>query len=678
MADVFVPGINSRFNTEGMIDDLMRLERVPRERSERNVERFQNNISYWNDVSQRASSLRDSARYLFSFQNPFNDRLALSSDDSVLTATAARDALQQERSFTVKQVATADRFLSRPLDSGFTVEAGTYTFSVGSEDVSFGFKGGSLREFSDALNRRGRGILQSSLVAVRSGTTSLLIESKVTGEENRLNFADAAISLGQATGMIEGIDNSPTSFTDTVISAQAGSTSEVQLGFQVPASGGNWVLSVETLTELRPVEEAPLPLIAEAAADIPEGTANSDSVAREGEPDSEVLSEMSTELAAPLPALAEDNSAFVDNLAVLSITFADGQRMDLPPLTDSESFQSQQYELSGFAEGRTIASLTLRNDTSNRDISMQNVQIFSTTHPQVTPLNPVSTAQDAIIAMDGIEMQRESNEIDDILPGVTLTARRASDRPVTITVEGNTDAIKDSIIAFVGNYNRLMAEINVLTAPAQSTGLNSNPTRDARIIEELTYLTPAEAAAMRERLGAFSGDSTLVQMRSNLMRIVGAPYPTSSERGQSLLAQIGISTDVQWGGASSGFDSARLRGYLQIDERSLDNALATQLPVVRELFGSDSSGNRLVDTGIAFNVDAITWEHSRTAGIFSLKTDTLNANITQETRRIQSLNNQLAQREADLRRQYSQMEDAFGRMEQMSTSLDRFQPQGNQ
>jgi len=86
MSDVYMPGVKSRFNSEKIIEDLMRLERVPKERTERNIENLQTQKGYWQEVGRRINSMRDSARFLYSFQNPFNDRLALSTDESVMTA----------------------------------------------------------------------------------------------------------------------------------------------------------------------------------------------------------------------------------------------------------------------------------------------------------------------------------------------------------------------------------------------------------------------------------------------------------------------------------------------------------------------------------------------------------------------------------------------------------------
>ena len=501
MSDIYVPGIRSRFNSEQIIEDLMRLERVPRDRAENNIERFEAERTYWRDLGTRTSALGESARHLFSFQNPFSDRTVQSSDSLVMTGTATREALEQDLSFTVVQMAQADRFLSSPLNEDFMVEAGTYGFSVGDNEISFEFRGGTLRDFTEALNRRGRDLVHASLIAVRSGTRSLLIESRVSGEENKLGFTGDSLALGQASGMIE--------------------------------------------------------------------------------------------------------------------------------LIYDEDAESQ------------------------------------TAMASFRPLNPVSTARDSIISMEGIEIYRPTNEIEDLMPGVTISLRSVSDRPVRLTVEADREAAKDAIISFVGNYNRLMAELNILTR------------NDPRILDEITYFSREERDEYRQRLGAFSGDSSLLNMRDNLMRIVSTQYPTSEERSLSLLSHIGVSTDVRRSGAGGGHDASRLRGYLDIDERALDAALASNLPAIRQLFASSTTGDILPDTGVAWATNNLVRPFSESGGLVASRTGNIGMRIDQENRRIETLDRQLAAREADLRRQYSMMEGAFQRMEQMNSSFDRFQNQNN-
>ena len=275
------------------------------------------------------------------------------------------------------------------------------------------------------------------------------------------------------------------------------------------------------------------------------------------------------------------------------------------------------------------------------------------------PVSAISTAQDAVITMEGIELRRPTNTIADIIPGVTITTRGVSDRQVQLEIRPDREAVKESVISLVGNYNRLMAEVNVLTRA------------DARLIDELSYLGADEAAEMRKRLGAFSGDSSLNQFKNGLQQAVTAPYPTDEERDLAFLAQIGISTNTRSSGGA-GYDPSRLRGYLEIDEKALDAALETKFPAIKQLFGSDTNGDLIADTGVAYNLETLSKPFVDLGGIITLKTGTIDSRISQDRRRIDTMERQLAAKEADLKLQYARMEGAYARMEQMSTSLDNF------
>jgi flagellar hook-associated protein 2 len=267
--------------------------------------------------------------------------------------------------------------------------------------------------------------------------------------------------------------------------------------------------------------------------------------------------------------------------------------------------------------------------------------------------------------MEGIEIKRPTNNIDDLIPGVTIIPRSPSERPVTLGIKPDRAGVKDAIISLVGNYNRLMAEINVLTR------------NDSQVIQELSYLTPEEQKDMEKRLGAFMGDSTLSQVRSALQRSASMPYPTSAERELTLLSQIGIGTDVRRSGAGGAYDVSRLRGYLEIDEKALDTALELKMPAIKELFGNDTNGDLIADTGLAYNLDNLAKPYVETNGLFALKTGTIDSRISQDKRRIDTMERQLAAKEADLKIQYGRMEGAYNRMEAMSTSLDNFSKQAN-
>jgi flagellar hook-associated protein 2 len=684
MSDIYIPGVKSRFNTEKIIEDLMQVERIPRDRVERDVENLQTEKGYWQEVGRRMTSLRESARLLYSFQNPFNDRITVSQDESVITGAATREAAEQTRSFTVKQIAAADRFMSNPLEESRKIEGGVYTFSSGKDEISFNFRGGSLREFTEALNRRGGDKIRGSLVTVQPGTKSLLIESLITGADKRLGFSGDAEKLAIETGIVERATDSRrnitinadsvrmpgtpgqtrglspadprfVSLTEDTLRAAAGGRALIVLDSAV-RSQNNLVLSFEAATEIKFEEEKPIPSPPPGPS-IPEtGSVTYGGITIEND-----LSQ------APIPPWTPPEAPQrVDDLGVLSVTFSDGTSQILPPIGDSESFTSYQYRLSDIAGDKLIVSMELNNHNTHRDVSLKNIRVFD---PSATgdlrPRNPIALAQDAILAMDGIEVTRPTNTIGDLIPGVTITAHSPSSRPIKIEIQPDRESVKDAVISLVGNYNRLMAEVNVLTR------------NDERIIQELSYLSPEEQDEFRKRLGIFSGDSTLNQFKNSLQRAAVVPYPTTADQDLRMLAQIGIGSDVRGAGSSTGYDASRLRGYLEIDEKALDTAIAARLPAVQQLFGLDTDGDLIIDSGLAYVLDTLSKPYVETGGLISLKTGTLDSRINRDQRQIETLDRQLVNKERTLKTQYGQMEDAYNRMERMSTSLDQFSQRAN-
>ena len=624
----------------------MKVERIPRDRAEKNVESLETQKGYWQEIGRRVNSLRESSRTLYSFQNPFNERTARSSDETVLTGTATSQAIEQERSFTVKQIAKADRFLSDPMEKSYRVNAGNYRFRAGDADISLNFRGGTLQEFADAINRRGQDKIKAGVLTVTPGTQSLLIESLVTGAGNRLSFDGASEEFVERIGMVDRTVDPARVIQKGPVTVEAGRSAS----FPAVRTDNNEGLALrfETSTRVRPQDEIPS---APQGPTIPSaGSVSYDGITIENDQSS-----------VPIPAWSPPPAPIrIDDMAMLSLKFTDGSSASLHPVRDSEGFTRNEYSLADIAGNRTVSSVEITNNNTHRDISIRNVTISDPrTVGDFRPKNPVSTAQDAVIEMEGIEITRPSNNIDDLLPGVTVIAKAPSDYPVQLTIEPDREAVKEAIISMVGNYNRLAAEINVLTR------------NDDRVVQELSYLNADEQAEMRKKLGVFSGETSLSQFKNSMQQAVTGPYPPSAGQELTLLAQMGISTDVRRAGSTTGYDASRMRGYLEIDEKALDAALASRLPAIQQLFGFDTDGDLIVDSGVAHALDTLTKPYVETGGIVSLKTGTLDSKIDQEQRRIATLDRQLEAKEATLKKQYGQIEGAFTRMERMSNSLDQ-------
>jgi len=661
MSDISIPGVTSKYDTQKLVEDLMKVERIPKTRAEERLKEVELQRTSWIDLNRRLSSLRESSRSLFSFQNPFNDRIATSTDESVLTGTAAREAIEETKSFTVKRVATADRFMSGGFPSDYKVPVGNYIFTVGESSVKLNYGGGSLKDFVDALNRKGGDTIRAQVVAVSADSRVLVIESLKTGSTNRLGFSGDAEDFALSSGLVEratttrkelpasdvsrfekALDPKLVSTTDGILALLPGSEAALRLASAVPAAGLVLELRVELLDKSSVNSEVQGP---PPGPSIPAtGGIDYEGIHIDSAPSEAVLPEWTA------PPVQEKK----DDFNPLFLIDGAGKSIALPAVEPDSGPKTITIPLSIYTS--TFSGIGVRNGNTDRDVRVSQVRIFDPTETSgLKPKNPVQTAGDAVLAMDGIEVTRPTNKIDDLVPGLTINVLQESEKPVKLKVEPNREVAKEAVIELVGNYNRLMAELNILARP------------DDTILSEISYFTEDEKKKYTERLGVFQGDSTLSQLRTSLQRTMMDAYPTAA--GNALLATFGVSTDSRRGGT---YDASRLRGYIEIDEATLDKALLENFTKVKELFGYDTDGDLIVDSGAAFRMDAMTKSYVETGGIVSIRTRTLDDQITRQKRDIENLETQLVRKETDLKRKYGLMESALGQMETSASAWENF------
>jgi len=202
MAGISIPGVTDKYKTNDTVEKLMQIERIPLTREQKTLENYKSEQETWRSLSRKVTSLRDNVKTLYSFENPFNNKLAESTQEYAITAEATRKASYDSFKIDVIQTATADRFLTSELPEDTKVPAGTYTYKISDKTISMRWKGGSLQDFSTALNKRGNNLLKSRVIGASKGKKTLAIESLKTGEENKLSFEDDAKSFAESTGMI--------------------------------------------------------------------------------------------------------------------------------------------------------------------------------------------------------------------------------------------------------------------------------------------------------------------------------------------------------------------------------------------------------------------------------------------------------------------------------------------
>ena len=264
--------------------------------------------------------------------------------------------------------------------------------------------------------------------------------------------------------------------------------------------------------------------------------------------------------------------------------------------------------------------------------------------------------------MDGIEVKRGTNVINDLLPGVTLTLKAPSPSPVQLAITHDVEGIKKQIVNLVGSYDGIITDIDVLTR------------KDDTVITDASYLSEDEKTKAKANLGLMVGDLSLQQLKGSMQNVMMNPYPTSLGRELSLLAQVGISTDTRSPGSAS-IDRTRLRGYLEVDEPKLAAAIAQHAEALKQLFGNDTTGDLVVDSGVAFRLDALLRPYVQTGGILPQRVSTLDSQIAASNRDIADYKVKLDDYQAELKKKYAQMGSALDNMQHNSQSIQNFNKQ---
>lgn len=683
MAGLSIPGVTDTYNTNDTVEKLMQIERIPLTREQNQLDEYKSQQTAWREVNTQLTSLRDSTKNLYSYENPFNNKLTTSTDEAAITATANRSADIQSFKVDVIQPATADRFLSEELASDFKVPAGVYTYKVGEKQLTVNWKGGSLKDFSNAINKRSNGIVKSMLVGASAGKKTLLIESLSTGKENKLVFEGAAKDLALETGMISTVKSSTSTFGNTSADLRQLSYKESGKAERMPdisltraqildgkvnvAPRGGYEVTIPQAAANNPNTHISFTVKATSVQDITEEINNSiqepvipgGGIAEFGgitieNAGSETLLPKSTTKPVPVDSVTSKN--------IFYAVFNDGtERTISTPDILNEKEQSLDLDLSDY---KGIKSISVRNANTGYKLEISEFTAYdSASNLGYAPNHAIAEAGDAIIKYEGITITRPSNEIDDVVPEITLNVHEKTEKTATIAVKVDKEASKNALIEFVGKYNQAVAKINVLS--------QNKP----EIITELDYLTDDEKEKLTKQLGIFSTDFSLTNIKSNMQTILSSNYRFEENTAVTALAQLGIATNAS--GFSGSYSQSKLRGYLEIDEKKLDDALENHLDDIKNLFGYDTDGDLIIDEGIAFKLDKQITAYTQTGGIIALKTSTLDSKIKSSQTRITKLEDQMEKKEAELRQKYSSMQGSLSSLENQQTTINNFTRQQN-
>ena len=173
---------------------------------------------------------------------------------------------------------------------------------------------------------------------------------------------------------------------------------------------------------------------------------------------------------------------------------------------------SDEMTASVLQVGAESYELVISADTENQAITFSDSNSGADGLSTILALNNIQPAKGATFKYNGIEITRDTNEISDLINGVTLTLNQNQEATdsANINISQNNTAISSEMSIFVQNYNNLINNIQDMTSSDRESGA----------------------------IGIFNGDSLIKSITSEINSIV----TQVDSKGNSLM-DYGIEID---------------------------------------------------------------------------------------------------------------------------------------
>jgi flagellar hook-associated protein 2 len=659
MGEFSLPGISSSSNIDiqGIIDKLVNVESRKLERYETVKEQLNSEKSSWVTLNTKLDNLQKTSQELYGFRSPFEEKIAISSDENTLRANVRRIAQPSTSVIKVQQVAKNERIISDPVESTLVLNDVLLRLNVGDNELSVRFSGGGLDRLAEEINRQAGDHVHAKVTKDTDQTSVLILEVNKTGEENRISLNDKATTdffkeiglFEERTGFQVDTDLRP----ERVFPLEGSSRYTLRENELILEPENSVELIFERGVRARSdieirVKARVIDLQAEPEEKVPPSWPELNDIGKVTVRDVEIIGGKSVAKITE-PEVVEEKPEVIDN-SVVGIGSETGPRKNMELDALDGTYREFRYRLTDFVpEGSMVDRIYFINKNTGRRVEYRDVVIEDLSdRGGVSPKHLVQEAQDSVVYIDGVRVQRDTNTVDDALKGVELNLLAESDEGIDLTVDRDYELITEKIVDMVKKYNELLEYINEQTK-VMSTG---------RLTEK------AEA-------GILSGDITVMGLKSRLQKIMMNPYPTIRGRELSLLAQIGISM------GSLGSDWEEIKGgYLHVDEDAFVEAFRKYPDSIKQLFGYDTNNDVVVDNGVAYTLDTTLKAYTNPrGGIVTNRITVAEGGIKEQQNRIDDYRQHLENYRKKLESDFTLMQQALYELEQNQKSIENFSKQ---
>ncbi|MEF8794243.1 MAG: flagellar filament capping protein FliD [Thiohalorhabdus sp.] len=272
--------------------------------------------------------------------------------------------------------------------------------------------------------------------------------------------------------------------------------------------------------------------------------------------------------------------------------------------SDSPAYALQlKSETTGGGSEQRITDTTGATGVQITDTNGNSASLFS----GGTEQEEAQAGQNAGLTVDGVAYTRSTNEITDVIDGLTLNLREATSTEATIDVSRTPDQASQSMQAMVDAVNKVGGFIDQNTSYDPETG----------------------------EAGPLIGNSTVRQVDSALRQTLGEQVPGTENQDLQYLNQVGVSFDRQ--------------GQLTFDAKKFEQALSEQPDQVQNLLtGDEGAMARLSE-----RIDGLT---NSTDGAITAALDSLDSRDSRLQDQIEEAKNRVQGYDQRISDRYAQLE----------------------
>lgn len=282
-------------------------------------------------------------------------------------------------------------------------------------------------------------------------------------------------------------------------------------------------------------------------------------------------------------------------------------------LTAKETGEDHRIKMGDEADGSTIV-------IEDEDGILAALGISSDGNGEINNANVARKYSNAVFSVNGVQVTRSTNTIDDVIEGVTLQLQK-EESTAHVTIGADVEAVTDAIDKFISAYNDVIRTIR--------TNL-------------------AEGAALQ-------GDPLLRSLESQLYNWVNSVVE-GTEDGFQMLSFIGITID-------KGITKADLMtGTMSFDKELFESKFKENPQAIMDVFLKNDTENKHFGIARILNDNLRNWTSS-VDGVITSRIQGYDAQITFMDDRIEQMELRLQMKEQQLHRQFIRMEIALAQQQ---------------